>query len=200
MIWNLGREQIVIERDIQVGGVTLAAGRYALLPAAYALLPGSFLVQPGAAGSAAPARGAAVLQPNGALLIGARLATSGTDQIDARPGSFTITPSALARESSEIRVTASQPYFSAAAQRNGDTVPRLAADAGTLNLRTQQLVLQGQLGFASSGRSGSAPSRAGSSAGSVKQPRALAVASQIEPLALVILAHPHRDHQTDQHR
>ena len=146
--------QIVIERDIQVGGVTLAAGRYALLPAAYALLPGSFLVQPGAAGSAAPARGAAVLQPNGALLIGARLATSGTDQIDARPGSFTITPSALARESSEIRVTASQPYFSAAAQRNGDTVPRLAADAGTLNLRTQQLVLQGQLGFASSGRSG----------------------------------------------
>ena len=50
-----------------------------------------------------------------------------------------------------------------------------------------------------SGRSGSAPSRAGSSAGSVKQPRALAVAGQIEPFALVILAHPHRDHQTDQY-
>jgi filamentous hemagglutinin family protein len=145
--------QFTLERDLQVGGQLLRAGTYAMLPARYAVLPGAYLVRPG--GSAVVSAQTALPQANGAVLVGARLGTAGTGIADARPSAFVVTPSAVARQSSEIRTTSANAFFATAAQRDGRETPRLAADAGALNIAAQQLDLAGDIALsASAGRGG----------------------------------------------
>jgi hypothetical protein len=147
-----GRE-IVIARDLRFADQVLPSGRYALLPARYAVLDGAFLVRP--VGGVADTGSVSSLA-NGALRVGAHLGTAGTSEATALPAAFDITPSAVARESSEIRTAASTAYLQAEALRKGVDVPRLARDAGTLNVAASQLGLGGQiaLGAATGGRAG----------------------------------------------
>lgn len=151
-----GRE-LVLDQDLRFGEQLLNAGRYAVLPARYALLPGSFLLRPEALGDTPVTGATQQRRDNGALLAGARLASSGSTIIDARASTFLITPSATARKSAEIRVQEGDAYVLARAQREGLPRPAAAIDAGHLNLSAQQLVLSAQLRLAAAdkGQAGS---------------------------------------------
>ena len=139
-----GRE-LVLERALVLGEQVLAPGRYAVLPARYALLPGAVLVRPEAASDTPVAAGTEQRRDNGALLAGARLASTGTDIVEGRLAGFVFTPSATARKSSEIRSLDLDAYLNAQAQREGLPRPASVADAGHLNLSAQQLALAAQL-------------------------------------------------------
>ncbi|MBY0237673.1 MAG: hypothetical protein K2W93_22020, partial [Burkholderiaceae bacterium] len=145
--------QLLLSRDLQFGDQLLKAGRYAVMPARYALLPGSFLVKPAAVSTTVSAN-TAVTQANGAVLAGASFATAGTDLQDTRPSAFTITPSAVARKSSEIRSSQADSYFSQQAKREGKDLPPLAIDAGSLNLSAPRMTMQAALNYAHAAQAG----------------------------------------------
>ncbi|MFY8116870.1 MAG: hypothetical protein ACOVLH_03630, partial [Roseateles sp.] len=139
-----GRE-LVLERALVLGEQVLAPGRYAVLPARYALLPGAVLVRPEAATDTPVAAGTEQRRDNGALLAGARLASTGTSIVEGRLAGFVFTPSATARKSSEIRSLDLDAYLKTQAQRDGLPRPASVTDAGHLNLSAQQLALAAQL-------------------------------------------------------
>lgn len=127
-------------------GGPLPAGTYTLLPARYALLPGAFLVRP--QGSTATALGATQAQPDGSYVVGgvtSRIGSSANNQVAT---AWRITPSAIARRSSEVRTTDTDTYFAAQAAKQGSVAPRLARDAGALNIEALSLALESVNRFA----------------------------------------------------
>ncbi|MBI5335809.1 MAG: filamentous hemagglutinin family protein [Burkholderiales bacterium] len=127
-------------------GGPLPAGTYTLLPARYALLPGAFLVSP--LGRTATALGATQAQPDGSYVVGAvtsRIGSSANNQVAT---AWSLTPSAIARRSSEVRTTDTDTYFAAQAAKAGTAAPRLARDAGALNIEALSLALESVNRFA----------------------------------------------------
>jgi filamentous hemagglutinin family protein len=132
-------------RSITFGaGGPLPAGTYAVLPARYALLPGAFLVTP--AGSGRVASGYAQQRPDGSALVGATLGSVGTPSTAASTG-FVVRSSEQARRYSEVRNTDVDAYLAAAADKAGTALPRLAQDAGSLDIAARQLALAGSNRF-----------------------------------------------------
>jgi filamentous hemagglutinin family protein len=149
-------------REIVIGeGAPVPAGRYVLMPARYALLPGGFLVKPDDGGLPyALQSGTAIAQTNGSALIGAQIADAGTAYGPSTTGTWRITPSSVARKSSEIRDASATPFFTALAQDAGTVSPRLPIDAGGLTLSAAQANLAADIDFA-----GAAASEDGGAAG-----------------------------------
>lgn len=144
-------------RSITFGeGGPLPAGTYAVLPARYALLPGAFLVTP--AGSGRVAGGYAQQRPDGSTLVGATLGSLGTATTTASSG-FIVRSAEQARRFSEVRNTDVDAYLAAAADKAGTALPRLAQDAGSLDIAARQLALAGSNRFVlpTQGLAGHAP-------------------------------------------
>ncbi len=149
-------------REIVIGeGAPVPAGRYVLMPARYALLPGGYLVKPDDGGLPyALQPGTAIAQTNGSTLIGAQIADAGTAFGPSMTSTWRITPSEVARKSSEIRDASATPLFTALAQDAGTALPRLPIDAGGLTLSAAQANLAADIDFA-----GAAASEDGTAAG-----------------------------------
>lgn len=122
-------------------GGPVPAGTYAVLPARYALLNGAFLVAP--SGSSARVNlGYHATRTDGTVLVGAQLGSTGT-ALASVPTGFVVRTAEQAKQLSEMRLTDGDAYVAAAAQSAGTAVPRLAQDAGALNIAANQLVLAG---------------------------------------------------------
>lgn len=122
-------------------GGPVPAGTYAVLPARYALLNGAFLVAPSGT-SARVNLGYHATRTDGTVLVGAQLGSTGTTLASVATG-FIVRTAAQAQQLSEMRLTDGDAYVAAAAQSAGTAVPRLAQDAGALNIAANQLVLAG---------------------------------------------------------
>ena len=146
---GLAGSAAALGRQITIGtGAPLPAGTYTLLPARYALLPGAFLVRPEAAGSMASlAPGVALARADGSVTVGATSGTLGSTPLATMPSNWRLTPSAVARRSSEIRLTSASDFYSREPLRNGESVPRLPADAGALVLTATGATLDGSVRF-----------------------------------------------------
>lgn len=133
-------------RQIEIGaGGPLPAGTYTLLPARYAVLEGAFLVQQ-VKPAVNYALGTAVAQADGSTWVGARLSTEGTGVAEL-PSTWRLTPSRVARQSSEIRLTSADTEFTDRATQAGSVAPERVNDAGTLVLATQDTTLNGEVLF-----------------------------------------------------
>lgn len=122
-------------------GGPVPAGTYAVLPARYALLNGAFLVAPSGS-SARVNMGYHATRTDGTVLVGAQLGSTGT-ALASVPTGFVVRTAEQAKQLSEMRLTDGDAYVAAAAQSAGTAVPRLAQDAGALNIAANQLVLAG---------------------------------------------------------
>jgi hypothetical protein len=122
----------------------IAAGTYAVLPARYALLPGAFLVTPAGAQRVQP--GTVQRQADGSALVGATLGIAGTLASSAGSG-FVVRTGEQARQLSEVRIASADAVVADAARQVGRALPRLAQDAGTLNIAARQLALDGAVAF-----------------------------------------------------
>lgn len=132
-------------RTITFGeGAPLPAGTYAVLPARYALLPGAFLVTPVSTNRVAS--GYAQTRPDGSALVGASLGSTGTSLATPSTG-FVVRTSAQARQFSEVRNTDVDAYLASVADLAGGATPRLAQDAGNLDIAARQLTLAGSNRF-----------------------------------------------------
>lgn len=132
-------------RTITFGeGAPLPAGTYAVLPARYALMPGAYLVTPAGAGRVAS--GYVQGRPDGSGLVGATLGDIGTASAGVSTG-FVVRSSEQARQFSEVRSTNVDAYLAVAADKAGTTLPRLAQDAGSLDIAARQLALAGSNRF-----------------------------------------------------
>ncbi|SFW10905.1 filamentous haemagglutinin family protein [Nitrosovibrio sp. Nv17] len=139
----------------------LDAGYYVLLPARYALLPGAYalsIVQgvqdlPLAALSASLGYqdlplGTTFAQMDGSTVVAGHTAVAGTDIVASRTTLFHVTPGSVVRTQSQYSDSYSNHFFYNAADAGATAVPRLAADAGQLQLAaTQALALNGRIGF-----------------------------------------------------
>jgi filamentous hemagglutinin family protein len=138
---------LALGQQITLGeGGPLPAGTYALLPARYALLPGAFLVSP--QGSTATALGRTQARPDGSYVVGATTGRVGSAANNAVGTAWRLTPSAVARRSSEVRTTDADTFFAQQAARQGTVAPRLARDAGALNIDALRLALESVNRFA----------------------------------------------------
>lgn len=122
-------------------GGPVPAGTYAVLPARYALLNGAFLVAPSGSSTRVDL-GYHATRADGTVLVGAQLGSTGTALASA-PTGFVVRTTEQAKQLSEMRLTDGDAYVAAAAQRAGAAVPRLAQDAGALNIAANQLTLAG---------------------------------------------------------
>jgi filamentous hemagglutinin family protein len=149
-------------REIVIGeGAPVPAGRYVLMPARDALLPGGYLVKPDDGGLPhALQPGTAIAQTNGSTLIGAQLTDTGSAYAASATTTWRITPTAVARKSSEIRDASATPFFTALAADAGTAVPRVPIDAGALTLTAQSANLAADIRF-----EGAAATEEGSAAG-----------------------------------
>lgn len=125
-------------------GGPIPAGTYAVLPARYALLPGAFLVTPN--GGARVDAGVVQSRQGGSKLVGGAMGVAGTGAQSPSAG-FIVRTSAQAQALSEIRVTDVDVLVAQDAQRAGREVPRLAQDAGSLDLSARQLTVAGSFRF-----------------------------------------------------
>lgn len=138
---------LALGQQITVGeGGPLPAGTYALLPARYALLPGAFLVSP--QGRTPTTLGYTQVQPNGSYVIGAVTSRVGSTANNQVATAWSITASSIARRSSEVRTTDTDSFFAAQAAKAGTAAPRLARDAGALNIEALSLALESVNRFA----------------------------------------------------
>lgn len=140
---------IPVGKSVVIKGVPgLPDGTYTLLPARYALLPGAYAVQVLASDSDA-AMQAAVVQPDGSFLTAARMATSGTGQIDSRTSTLRLTPGSVVRTQSQYNETTANEFFTDRSEAGGSAAPPLPADAGLLELAsTVRLELGRAIDFA----------------------------------------------------
>ncbi|SCY19286.1 filamentous haemagglutinin family protein [Nitrosospira sp. Nsp13] len=139
----------------------LAAGYYVLLPARYALLPGAYAISTvkGVRDMPLPALTAALgyqdlplgtvfAQMDGSSIVAGRTAVAGTDIADSRTSLFHVTPGSVVRTQSQYNDSFSNQFFSETAVSAGAVIPRIAADAGQLQLAaTDALLLNGTIGF-----------------------------------------------------
>jgi filamentous hemagglutinin family protein len=133
-------------QQIVIGpGAPVPAGTYTLLPARYALLPGAFLVAP-AAGTPVH-EGTVIQEPDGSVLVGARLASANTAYQDTAATTWRIQTSAQAQKSSDVLATSADAYFTALAQGKDLAVPRGAADGGVLQVAAASADIAGQFDF-----------------------------------------------------
>ena len=73
---------------------------------------------------------------------------AGTDIADSRTSLFHVTPGSIIRTQSQYNDSYSSQFFSQAAVAGGTAIPRIAADAGQLQLAaTEALLLNGTIGF-----------------------------------------------------
>lgn len=122
-------------------GGPVPAGTYAVLPARYALLNGAFLVSPSGS-TARVSLDYHATRTDGTVLVGAQLGSTGTTLASTATG-YIVRTAVQAKQLSEMRLTDGDAYVVAAAQSAGSTVPRLAQDAGALNIAANQLTLAG---------------------------------------------------------
>lgn len=139
----------------------LAAGYYVLLPARYALLPGAYAISmvKGMRDMPLPALTAALgyqdlplgtvfAQMDGSSIVAGRTAVAGTDIADSRTSLFHVTPGSVVRTQSQYNDSFSNQFFSETAISGGTAIPKIAADAGQLQLAaTDALLLSGTIGF-----------------------------------------------------
>jgi filamentous hemagglutinin family protein len=143
---NAAGSAAALGRQIVIGpGAGVPAGTYTLLPARYALLPGAYLVKPV---SGTPlAYVAAVTQPDGSTVIGARLGSAGTGIVSSLSQSWRVQTRDQALKSSEIKLTSADDYFAHLAASNSVAAPRGAADGGVLQVTTTVADLAGRFRF-----------------------------------------------------
>ncbi|HVW65277.1 MAG TPA: filamentous hemagglutinin family protein [Nitrosospira sp.] len=139
----------------------LAAGYYALLPARYALLPGAYAISmvSGIQDMPLPALtatlgyqdlplGTVFAQTDGSTIVAGRMAVAGTDIVESRTSLFHVTSGSIVRTQSQYNDSFSNQFFSDAAISAGTAIPKIAADAGQLQLAaTDALLLNGTIGF-----------------------------------------------------
>ncbi|PTR08034.1 filamentous hemagglutinin family protein [Nitrosospira sp. Nsp5] len=139
----------------------LAAGYYVLLPARYALLPGAYAISTvkgvrdmplpvltAALGYQDLPLGTVFAQMDGSSIVAGRTAVAGTDIADSRTSLFHVTPGSVVRTQSQYNDSFSNQFFSETAVSAGTVIPRIAADAGQLQLAaTDALLLNGTIGF-----------------------------------------------------
>ncbi|KIO50353.1 filamentous haemagglutinin family protein [Nitrosospira sp. NpAV] len=139
----------------------LAAGYYVLLPARYALLPGAYAISAakGIRDMPLPALTAALgyqdlplgtvfAQIDSSSIVAGRTAVAGTDIADSRTSLFHVTPGNVVRTQSQYNDSFSNQFFSETAVSGGTAIPKIAADAGQLQLAaTDALLLNGAIGF-----------------------------------------------------
>jgi filamentous hemagglutinin family protein len=131
-------------RQITFGdGGPIPAGTYAVLPARYALMEGSYLVRTTSATPMAP--GAALRRNDGSSLVGAVVSARGVGQVADKPAAFEVLTREAALRFSEIRETKADDFFGKQADRLGVQIPRLARDAGALNLVANKMTLEGRM-------------------------------------------------------
>jgi filamentous hemagglutinin family protein len=139
----------------------LAAGYYVLLPARYALLPGAYAISvvesvrnlplpalTAAIGYQDLPLGTSFAQTDGSSIVAGRTAVAGTDIVDSRTSLFHVTPGSIVRTQSQYNDSYSSQFFFQAAISAGTSIPRIAADAGQLQLAaTEALLLNGTIAF-----------------------------------------------------
>ena len=81
------------------------------------------------------------------MTVGAVLGYAGTPLRDALPSTWRVVPSALARQSSELRETRSTSFYTDAAKAADSSNPALPADAGALVLAASRADLSGTVRF-----------------------------------------------------
>lgn len=139
-----GVDTLQLGRQITFGaGGPVPAGTYTILPARYALLQGGYLIRP-ADGVGRVAQGYSQARPDGSYLVGATTGYAQAAVGNQLPAGFVVMARDVARRYSEIRESNADEFFSRAAQAAGKVVPRLARDAGTLNIASTALTLEGR--------------------------------------------------------
>lgn len=148
--------------SVYLSGVPgLAAGYYVLLPARYALLPGAYAtsavkgiqdmplpVLTAALGYQNLPLGTVFAQTDGSSIVAGRTAVAGTDIADSLTSLFHVTPGSIVRTQSQYNDSFSNQFFSETAVSGGTAIPKIAADAGQLQLAaTDALLLNGIIGF-----------------------------------------------------
>ncbi len=146
--------------SVYLSGVPgLAAGYYALLPARYALLPGAYAISTvdglqsmplhtitAALGYQDIPLGTVFAQADGSSLAVGRTAVAGTDVVGSRTSLFLVTPGAVVRTQSQYNDSFSNQFFTDIANASNANTPKIAADAGQLQLAaTEALLLNGSI-------------------------------------------------------
>ena len=110
-------------------GGGLAAGWYTLLPAHYALLPGAYLVTP-KAGTQDQYQTTTDLA--GTAIVAGHYGVAGSGIQNARSQGFAVEPGSNARSRSEYNNYSANEFFSNKAIKEGNALPQLPQDAGSL--------------------------------------------------------------------
>ncbi|MEI6534542.1 MAG: hypothetical protein WCN98_04315, partial [Verrucomicrobiaceae bacterium] len=132
----------------------LPSGTYTLLPARYALLPGAFLVTPQSGTVVGTFQ-----KPDGSSLV-AGYTYNSLNSDRSLPGifqRFEVAPASVVRSRAEYQDFIGNAFLKLAAEKSGQTVPRLPLDAGHLVLQAGlSMSLQGNVsaGSISGGRGG----------------------------------------------
>ncbi len=128
--WQSGSEGLKVGDQVYLsGGNGLPAGYYTLLPAHYALLSGGYAIE-AASGTRDMVAQANRVNADGSMTL-AGYRTSSTDgRGDTRWSGFTVSPQALINQRSEIKLYDATTFFTAQAQAQGVSTPRLPVDAG----------------------------------------------------------------------
>jgi filamentous hemagglutinin family protein len=133
-----GAVQPGVGRQVYLAGVPgLAAGYYTLLPAQYATLPGAMRIYQMTTATEGVAGRAAAL-PDGSYAVGGYYGNALTGTHDARVSTFMVQSGDAWQQYSQYRLTDADTFFNAAAAKNGQVAPPLAADAGRLAISAGQ--------------------------------------------------------------
>ena len=129
-------------QTITIGaGSGIPGGTYTILPPRYALLPGAFAVE-AAAGYFGISPGTAQTMPDGSVIVAGKLGIASAGTASSNWSGYRVFTGTQFRTMSQFSDYAGDQFFSAAAGAGNQALPRVAPDAGILEVSGTNVLLQ----------------------------------------------------------